>query len=123
MKKIIFLLFLVVLASCKGHDTEKIINVEVGEFKTEVFGKDVQLVDVRTTEEYNEGHIDDAINIDFFESDTFAENFAQFDKSEPLYIYCKSGNRSQKSSKILQEFGFKNIIELRGGYNAWKDEN
>jgi rhodanese-related sulfurtransferase len=118
MKRIILLLFIVLIASCKEQIAQSLI-VSVEEFKTMVLGKDVQLVDVRTEDEYTEGHIDDAVNIDFFEEDVFDQKFAQFDKDQPIYIYCRSGGRSQKSAKKLQELGFKEIIDLKGGYEAW----
>ena len=120
MKKLVLLLFIVLIASCKDQVAQSSI-ISVEEFKTMVLDKEVQLVDVRTQEEYNEGYIGDAINIDYFEQDDFAQQFDQFDKKETIYIYCKSGNRSQKSSKILQELGFKEIIDLKGGYDAWID--
>ena len=120
MKNLILFLFIVLIASCNDQVAQsKIVSVE--EFKSMVLDKEVQLVDVRTQEEYNEGYIGDAINIDYFEQDDFAQKFDQFDKEEAIFIYCKSGNRSQKSSKILQELGFKEIIDLKGGYDAWID--
>ena len=45
----------------------------------------------------------------------------KFDKDEPLYIYCRSGNRSSKAAAQLTEAGFKKIIDLKGGYKAWKN--
>jgi len=120
MKKAILLMFIVLIASCKEQVAQSTI-VSVEEFKTIVLDKEVQLVDVRTQDEFNEGHIGDAINIDYFEEDSFALKFAQFDKDQPIYIYCKSGGRSQKSAKLLQELGFKEIIDLKGGYDAWID--
>ncbi len=88
--------------------------------KTEVIGKNVQLVDVRTPGEYEAGHIDDAINIDIMNRETFAEKFAEFDKEKPIYIYCKLGGRSNKASKVLEELGFETIYDYSGGYGEWK---
>jgi len=143
MQKIFFLLILTILFSCKGQESkteaseektietkteettqesEPIIVLDVNDYKTQVIGKDIQLIDVRTADEYKEGHIDDAINIDYFESDTFAEKFEQFNKDEPLYIYCRSGGRSGKSSKILIELGFSKVYDLKGGYLAWSKQ-
>ena len=122
MKRIILMLFIVLIASCKDQMAQSTI-ISVEEFKTMVLDKDVQLVDVRTQDEYNDGYIDDAINIDYYEEDTFIQKFDQLDKNKPIYIYCRSGNRSQKAGKILQELGFKEIIDLKGGYDAWVDTN
>lgn len=123
MIRFLLLLFFTLLISCKGTVNEHSIILNADEYNTEVLGKNVQLVDVRTQEEFDQGHIEDAINIDFFEDETFDEKFAQFDKNAPIYIYCQSGGRSQKSAKILQQLGFKNIIDLEGGYGAWVKEN
>lgn len=122
MKNIILFLFLVSLVSCQQQVAQSTV-VSVEEFKAMVLDKDVQLVDVRTQDEFNEGHIDDAVNIDYLEDDTFAEKFESFDKNKPVYIYCQVGGRSQKSAKILQELGFKEIFDLKGGYDAWIENN
>ena len=116
------MLFIVLIASCKDQMAQSTI-ISVEEFKTMVLDKDVQLVDVRTQDEYNDGYIDDAINIDYYEEDTFIQKFDQLDKNKPIYIYCRSGNRSQKAGKILQELGLKEIIDLKGCYDAWVDTN
>lgn len=103
------------------QSSAEISVIEVEEYKKKIAKKDVQLVDVRTPEEYKEGHIKGAKNIDFFSED-FVEQFEGMDKNEPIYIYCRSGNRSAKASKKLSEAGFKNIIDLEGGFKAWTDE-
>ncbi|MDO4229753.1 MAG: rhodanese-like domain-containing protein [Capnocytophaga sp.] len=77
------------------------------------------LVDLRTSEEFAEGHLKNAINIDFFDAN-FVENFEnQFDKSDTIYIHCKSGGRSSKAMQQLETVGFKNIIHLDGGIMQW----
>lgn len=89
-------------------------------FKEAIVNKNVQLVDVRTRIEYNGGHIENAINIDFFDHANFNENFAGFNREQPIYLYCRSGNRSQRTAKKLAQIGFKKIYDLQGGYKAWK---
>jgi rhodanese-related sulfurtransferase len=120
MKRIVLLLFIVLITSCKEHVAQSSI-VSVEEFKTMVVDKDVQLVDVRTQDEFNDGYIGNAINIDYFEEETFVQKFAQFNKEQPIYIYCKVGGRSQESAKKLLDLGFMEIIDLKGGYDAWID--
>ncbi len=120
MKKILLLIVLVVLSACKGQTAQTTNSIlDVDDYKTIVVGKEVQLVDVRTPKEYQAGFIDDAINIDFFDQSNFKQAFNKLDKNKPLYIYCRSGNRSQKSAKILVELGFTEIYDLKGGYKAW----
>ena len=123
MKNILFLLlftlnsFIVTAQETVLEATSVILDVT--NYKEVVVGKDVQLVDVRTPKEYQEGRIDDAINIDYFDQENFNQAFKKLDKNEPLYIYCRSGNRSQKSVKLLVDLGFTEIYDLKGGYNAW----
>ena len=90
-------------------------------YQEEISAEEVQLVDVRTPEEYSEGHIKGAENIDFF-ADNFLVQFEKLDKDRPIYIYCRSGNRSSKVAAKLSEAGFSRIIDLKGGYKAWPKE-
>lgn len=120
MKKLILLLVLISF-SCKEKDANAAVQSEVltaTEYKTAISEKQVQLVDVRTPEEYAEGHIDNAVNIDFFRDD-FKSAFATMDKDQPIYIYCKSGNRSGKAAKILSDLGFEEIYDLEGGFSNY----
>ena len=82
--------------------------------------KSIQLVDVRTTNECNNGHISKALNIDFFNRANFQKSFENLDKEKPVYLYCRSGNRSQKAAKRLLKMGFIEIIDLKGGYSSWQ---
>ena len=78
----------------------------------------VQLVDVRTKEEFDSGHIGGAYNIDFYESN-FKANIDKLDKTQTLFIYCRSGGRSAQASELIKTMGFKEIIDLDGGYMNW----
>mgnify|MGYP000172386130 CR=1 FL=1 len=122
MRKILFLLFFTISAFTNYAQEVKNIILEVSEYKEVVVAKDVQLVDVRTPKEYQEGSIDDSINIDYLDQVKFNTAFRKLDKNKPLYIYCRSGNRSQKSAKLLLELGFTEIYDLKGGYNAWSNQ-
>jgi len=79
----------------------------------------VQLVDVRTKGEFMSGHIKGAKNIDFFQGSAFETAFSKLRKDVPVYIYCQSGNRSQKAAKRLVDLGFTKVYDLRGGYRSW----
>lgn len=89
------------------------------QFEQEIQNKKVQLVDVRTPKEFSEGAIKNADNIDFL-VDGFVEKFADYDKSEPIYIYCRSGHRSGQAAKKLSKAGFENVVDLKGGYLGWQ---
>ena len=68
---------------------------------------DVQLVDVRTAKEFNDGAIKNALNIDFFQQEIFNEEFGKLNKEQPVYLYCRSGNRSHQAALKLEAMGFK----------------
>ncbi|WP_242204813.1 rhodanese-like domain-containing protein [Aestuariivivens insulae] len=95
----------------------KIVSSE--EMQTLLQKEGVQFIDVRTPEEYNEGFIPNATNINFL-SPTFLKDIESLDKEKPIIIYCRSGRRSGKCSKTLEEVGFKEIYDLEGGITKWK---
>ena len=79
------------------------------------------IIDVRTPEEFNDGHIENAINIDFY-SETFREDLDKLDKNKTYFIYCRSGNRSGRAMDIMAELGFKEVYNLSVGITAWVAE-
>lgn len=89
------------------------------EFKTQIQSDSIQLVDVRTPLEFNSGHINGAINIDFY-SGKFNIQFEKLDKQKPLYLYCRSGSRSRQVAHKLLEMGFNEVFDLEGGYLKWE---
>jgi rhodanese-related sulfurtransferase len=74
------------------------------------------LIDVRTPEEFVAGHLENAININWYDED-FAEQVAQLSKENTMYVYCQKGGRSAKASALLDSLGFR-TIDLTGGYGA-----
>lgn len=96
----------------KSHEAIKLLTPT--EFRKHVDGKNVQLIDVRTPSEFASGHIKGAKNIDFF-SGRFNVEFNKLDKTKPVYVYCRSGNRSRQTSKKMAVNGFSEIYDLKGG--------
>ncbi|MDA8639454.1 rhodanese-like domain-containing protein [Flavobacteriaceae bacterium] len=90
----------------------------VAEFKREL-SKESILVDVRTKEEFEQGHITNAINIPV-DSVGFETAITKFPKNKTILLYCHSGRRSSKAAKEMQILGFVKTIELEGGYISWK---
>ena len=82
--------------------------------------ENIQLLDVRTQDEYKNGAIENALNIDFNNKEKFYDQILFLDKSRPVYIYCYSGGRSSEAAKILQKNGFLSIFDLKGGYRDWE---
>ncbi len=79
------------------------------------------IVDVRTPAEYQEGHLKNAINIDF-KAVTFFNQISKLDKNQPVYVYCRSGNRSRKSIESFKEAGFTKLYDLEGGILQWQSQ-
>lgn len=77
------------------------------------------ILDVRTSEEFNAGHLDQAKNLNIYDT-TFKEQIKKLDKTQPVYVYCKGGGRSANAVKQMQDLGFSTIYELKGGIMAWE---
>lgn len=82
--------------------------------------KNIVILDVRTEDEYNSGHIENSILIPVDDLKDNAEGILK-DKDQKILIYCRSGNRSSTAGKILKEMGYTNLYDF-GGINSWKYE-
>lgn len=121
MKKIIYSLSVLVLVACSCVKQQEGINlVNSNAFEQQIKESTSQIVDVRTSEEYAEGHIANAMNIDVT-ADDFESKIESLDKEKPVMVYCKAGGRSAKAAAILKEKGFKNVYDLDGGMIGWID--
>jgi thioredoxin 1 len=95
-------------------------TLDINEYESSLKAtKNVQLIDVRTPEEYSSGHLTDAQNVNYYDTD-FRDQLNLLDKSKPSFIYCKSGSRSASAMEIMEEVGFKEIYNLKGGIMAWQ---
>ncbi|MCK0160989.1 rhodanese-like domain-containing protein [Allomuricauda sp. F6463D] len=118
IKFVLFLVFAGTL-SCHSQKDKVITRIDKAEMNSNVIGKAVQLIDVRTPGEYNAGHIDDAINFDISKYQNFIEQINTLDKEDPVYLYCAVGARSIHAAKILKSKGFTKIYDYSGGYDDW----
>ena len=107
--------------SCKNDTSSEIQVISIEEMQTILKMDEVQLVDVRTPEEFSEGYIKNAQNIDF-NSPTFEQDILKLNKDKPVMLYCHSGGRSAKCAQKLKDAGFKKIYDLEGGISKWKHE-
>lgn len=95
-------------------------SVSTAEFKKAMqTEQNAQLVDVRTPEEFAQGYIQGAVNIDFY-SPTFEQDLAQLSKDQPVMVYCRSGGRSGNAARKMGEMGFSKVIDLSGGILGWQ---
>lgn len=118
------LVWIFVLMAC----SESVPNLIVAQLNPIDFQKQlvqadssVLLLDVRTPEEFEGGHIQNAINLDYNHSN-FESQISKLDKSKKVFVYCLSGGRSSSAVSILEKKGFTNIVELEGGMMAWRNE-
>ena len=115
---------LISISSCAQNnekDKNSYENVDVVALKNNL-EEDIIILDVRTPGETNQGYVEGAVIIDFYE-DYFLEEVKKLDKEKPIYVYCKVGGRSAQASKMLIENGFKSVFNVDGGFDAWKDAN
>jgi len=113
--------------SCKDYSkdtatTDDIELISPQQVYDAVYSTDsVQLVDVRTPEEYNTSHLKGAQNICVTDND-FKEKVKSLDKNKPVYVYCKMGGRSAKAAKKLKDMGFTKIYDMDGGILLWEEK-
>ena len=103
-------LALVLLCGC-SNSSPSIKSVTCDEMKNILKEKNSYLIDVRTIEEFNDSHLDNAINIpvDSIESGVKSQNI---DLNSSIIVYCRSGKRSSTASEILYNLGYKNVYDL-----------
>ena len=80
--------------------------------------EDVILIDIRTFDEFNSGHIASAKNIDFY-SASFISELDLLDKNKTYLIYCRTASRTSKAINVMKNLGFSEVYELSGGINNW----
>lgn len=77
-----------------------------------------RVLDVRTPAEFAQGHLEDAVNIDFYAPD-FRSRLEKLDRDRPYVVYCKKGMRGAKAMEILKQAGFSRVYNISGGYDSW----
>lgn len=84
--------------------------------------KNAVILDVRTEEEFIEGYIPNAKNIDIYKGQGFLDEVEKLDKSKNYYVYCRSGARSAQACALMKQQGFENAYNLMGGITDWEGE-
>ena len=109
--------------SCHGQTSNSVNTIDAKLFAEKLkTNENPQLLDVRTPEEYGVEHIDNAKNVNW-NGDDFVAKVNSYDKSKPIFVYCKVGGRSAQAANKLAELGFKEIYNLNGGIMKWNAEN
>jgi len=105
------------LIGCNAQ-TEEFRSLSVEEYAKAIEDSTIVRLDVRTAEEFAEGHIENTLNIDVLKDDFEKKAVAILSKERTIAVNCRSGKRSKNAARILVKNGFK-VIELDSGYNGW----
>lgn len=99
-------------------------NLNVHDWKEQLLKDDsAVIIDVRTSDEYAEGAIPNAINIDVKQPQLFLDRINELDKTQCFYVYCQSGARSAEACAVLNLMcSISLTYSLEGGFSAWNDE-
>jgi rhodanese-related sulfurtransferase len=119
MKKYIIIVLSLFFFSCTAQN-KQVLSAD--EFEKGMTKDSAQLLDVRTVGEFNSGHLQNALWADWNNETEFDRRSAFLNKNKPVYVYCLSGGRSASAASKMRKQGF-NVVELKGGINAWKASN
>ncbi|MDX5347272.1 MAG: rhodanese-like domain-containing protein [Hymenobacteraceae bacterium] len=113
-------LFILLLQSCSApsESNTEAETITAQQFKKQYSPETDVIIDVRTPEEYQQGHLKAAKNVDYTGGE-FEQKFKNWDKSKTYYLHCASGNRSGKAAKMMAEDGFEHVYNI-GGYEDMK---
>lgn len=112
-------LLTVTITSCKGQTDKVVTDLDPKAFAEKIaVANGAQILDVRTPEEFNGQHLDNALNINVNYSG-FDKEVAQLDKTKPVFVYCLAGGRSSKAASHLADLGFKEVYNMEGGITKW----
>jgi rhodanese-related sulfurtransferase len=119
--KLKFISIIACLLLCIGCNSQNEINVlSPQEFATAISTDSNAIVlDVRQLKEFESGHLENAIQLNFLDKAVFEKGIKDLDKSKTYYLYCRSGRRSNSAALMMKKEGFK-VFDLKGGILAWE---
>ena len=121
MKKLtLFLGFIAVLLTINQASAQTSTTLSEKKFSKLLKKNNTILLDVRTTEEYQQGYIPNAKLIDVNKQEEFLQQLQHLDKSKTYLLYCRSGKRSEKARLLMKENGFPKVYHLEGGIEGWQ---
>ena len=103
-----------------GDSSQRVLDKET--FAAAIKKSGVQIIDVRMTPDFEQGHIENAININFFDPE-FKHKLLELNRNKTYYLYDKNEKTAYRSMKFMEDNDFKNVYMLKGGYEAWKGTN
>jgi len=122
LKNSLILLIVTLFFACSNAQTGN-DKLSVDDFEIKINStSNAQIIDVRTPEEFNNGHLKNALNIDW-NGDKFEEQLKNLDKTKHQFVYCLSGGRSSNAAELMRKKGFNDVNEMKGGMMAWINAN
>ncbi|HAD34512.1 MAG TPA: thioredoxin [Chitinophagaceae bacterium] len=123
MHKVILMSLMVLFThSCSNAQQEAQTKSVIEYFQLLGSNRDKLIIDVRTPQEFADGHLANAININYNSAD-FEEQLDKLPKNKPIFIYCLSGGRSGSALQSFSKKGFKTVYNMQGGILQWKAKN
>ena len=120
--KSLLLVLVMATAGCQAQNAPKeVVSIDINVTDFELIMDTIPnglLLDVRTDNEFAQGHLQGAQQIDFYRDD-FSDALDKLNREQPVLIYCRSGNRSGKAAKQMKAMGFYAVYNLEGGIGAW----
>lgn len=92
------------------------------DFEKRIADTNIQLLDVRTADEYKNGHIPHSLQADWNNREQFKTRVLHLDTSKPVYVYCAAGSRSKSAAQWLRSNNYSQVYELTGGFIKWKED-
>lgn len=123
--RMVFVFFSLMLYSCQ-NDAQTVSSTKVEVLSLEQFrskiekSNDIQILDVRTPEEWAGGVVKNAKQINIYDANFMEKVQKEFSKDKPVVVYCQAGVRSREAAKKLKDSGYKTVYDFSGGYAAWK---
>ncbi len=118
MNRLAFVLCLITALTLPAMAEDKVKHVDAEAAAKLIQAGGIIILDVRTPEEFSEGHLQDAKNADILSKD-FATQLGVLEKSKPILVHCQAGGRSTRSLAILEKLGFTTVYHLDGGMKDW----
>jgi len=122
---LILSLFIIGLYGCT-MENQTIQNITVSEAQQIIEENKENInflvIDVRTPEEYNEGHIEGAVNIDIYAAD-FKDRLSQLNIDKKYLVHCRSGSRSNEATNMMKDLEFKEVYHMNEGILGWQEKN
>lgn len=119
--KYIFSVLVLFVAACSLNGQQS-NELKAGDYAKAISAINVQVLDVRTADEFRSGHLKNALQANWLNKTEFGDRTEHLDKNKPVYIYCLSGGRSAAAAEALRAKGYQ-VTNLQGGTNAWKNAN